>query len=62
MKIVGYVVHYENEFDGGAYLPSQGPAIAIGMNPTQFAMMQDRPEATVCITPVDQVPEWVESV
>lgn len=57
---VGYLVHYADERDGGAFIPlksSSGNTIEI----TLRAMMHDRPGATVCVEPVTEVPEWVET-
>lgn len=58
---IGRVIFYEEDpsnpasgFDAGAYVPN-------GHNylDTVAAMAMDRPAATVCIKPVDVVPEWV---
>lgn len=60
-NFIGRVVFYKDDpsntasgFDAGAYVPN-------GRNylDTVAAMAMDRPWATVCIQPVDKVPEWV---
>lgn len=54
---IGYIVHYSGERDGGTYVP----ALAGGWTYVAEAMMLNRPAATVCIEPVNEIPAWVES-
>ena len=54
VNIVGYVIYYEGERDGGAYT-SKFTWVRVAQ-----AMMHAREGVTVCIEPVNTVPEWVE--
>lgn len=53
MNIIGYLIYYEDEVDKAVYSP-----ISTRMRIVQ-AIMYARPEATVCIKPVEEIPEGV---
>lgn len=56
MNVIGHVVHFAGERNGGAYVSKQANAVMF----TASAMMSQRPHEIVCIEPVDTIPEWVE--
>jgi len=53
---IGYIVHYEGERDSGTYVAR----LAGGWLYVVQAMMQSRPDATICIEPVTEIPEWAQ--
>lgn len=63
-RLVGYVIFFGGDdtpgqpsgFDSGAFVPKGDSLIE-----TVFAMQDARPEATICIRPVDTVPKWVSN-
>lgn len=54
--MIGYVVHYVGERDAGAYVNEHAWTTLVT---TATAMLRERPDTTVCIEPVDEVPSWV---
>jgi hypothetical protein len=55
MALAGFVVHYKGEFDTGAFIPAGGSHLT-----TKAAMENARRGAIVIVTPVTEIPAWVE--
>ena len=50
---IGYIVHFEGERDGGAFV-----YICTGWVHIAQSMQIARPGATICVEPVNEIPGW----